>query len=235
VVDDVALFVTDQSWIDFFGKIIIMQKPDEMNAISLKQNKKFTFLMLLEEGNRIDLTFMEKAYYLSRPIDSQTKVILDKENKFTHFPEPNDSDYLPKPPSAKLFYERCNEFLWCAQNVVKGICRKELTYAKFMSENILRGELIKLLTWHTGIRTNHSKSLGAYGRYLEEYIEPEIWEKFTITYVGVNYSEMWGALFGMFELFNILAIKISKHFNFDYNRTEYQKVLKYLQTQYFLI
>jgi hypothetical protein len=35
----------------------------------------------------------------------------------------------------------------------------------------------------------------------------------------------------MFELFNILAIKISEHFDFDYDVAEYEKVLKYLQAK----
>lgn len=231
IVDDVVPFVANQSWVDFFGKLIIMQKPDEIDEVWPKQNQKFTFLMLFEGDNRIDLTFMQKEYYLKSHIDSQTKILLDKNNVLPNIPEANDSDYLPKPPTEKLFKDRCNEFLWCSQNVVKGLYRKELTYAKFMSDNVLRGELIKLLTWYAGIKTNHSTNLGAYGKYLEKYIEPELWDKFKTTYVGADYSQMWGALFGMFELFNILVIKISEHFHFEYDRAEYENMLKYLRTK----
>lgn len=231
VVDKVGPFVEEQSWIDYFGKLIIMQKPDEMDGIWPKQNNKFTFLMLFEDSNRIDLTFMQKDRYLNSPIDSQTKVLLDKNDILPKIPEPNDSDYLPTPPTEKLFKDRCNEFLWCSQNVAKGLKRKELTYAKYMSENVLRGELIKLLTWDAGIKTNHTQNLGAYGKYLEKYIEPEIWNKFVKTYVGADYDQMWGALFGMFELFNELAVNISDHFGVEYEKLEYQKMLKFLKAQ----
>lgn len=231
VVDDVKPFVDKQDWIAHFGNLIIMQKPDEMDGVWPKQNNKFTFLMLFEDGNRIDLTFMQKDQYLNSHIDSQTKVLLDKHNILPNIPEPNDSDYLPTPPTEKLFKDRCNEFLWCAQNVVKGLKRQEFTYAKFMSENVLRGELIKLLIWYAGIKTNYSKNLGAYGKYLEKYIEPQLWQKFVTTYVGADYEQMWRALLGMFELFNILATKISAHFGYEYDQAEYQRLLKYLQAQ----
>ena len=230
IVDDVKLFVEDPTWIDAFSKLIIMQKPDEMDGIWPKQDNKFTFLMLFEDGNRIDLTFMQKDRYLNSHIDSQTKVLLNKNNILPNIPEPNDSDYFPRPPTEKLFKDRCNEFLWCSQNVVKGIKRKELTYAKFMSENVLHGELIKLLTWYAGIKMNHSQNLGAYGKYLEKHIEPELWQKFACTYVGADYEQMWAALLGMFELFNDLAVIIGAHFGFGYDRTEYEKVLKYLHS-----
>lgn len=46
IVDVVAPFVENQSWVDFFGKLIIMQKPDEIDEVWPKQNQKFTFLML---------------------------------------------------------------------------------------------------------------------------------------------------------------------------------------------
>jgi aminoglycoside 6-adenylyltransferase len=230
VVDSVKPFVEDEGWIDTFGQLIIMQKPDEMDGLWPKHKQKFTFLMIFEDGNRIDLTFMQKDKYLKSHIDSQTKVLLDKNNIIPNIPEPNDSDYLPKPPTEKLFKDRCNEFLWCSQNVVKGIKRKELTYAKFMSENVLRGELIKLLTWYAGIKTNHSQNLGAYGKYLEKHIEPELWQKFVNTYVGADYEQMWDALLGMFELFDELAVNISGHFRFEYDRQEYDRVLKYLNS-----
>lgn len=231
IVENVLPFVQNQNWIKHFGKLIIMQKPDEMDGLWPNQNKKFTFLMLFEDGNRIDLTFMEKAYYFSQPIDSQSKVLLDKDKQLNQLPKPSDKDYLPEPPSEKLFAERCNEFLWCSQNVVKGLCRKELIYAKYMGENILRGELIKLLIWYAGIKTNHSKNLGAYGKYLEKYIEPEIWSRFKNTYVGADYEQMWRSLFDMFEIFNILAIKISTYYDFDYDQGDYLRVLSFLQAQ----
>ena len=228
IVEDVVPFVKNQKWLKHFGKLIIMQQPDEMDGLWPKQNKKYTFLMLFEDGNRIDLTFMEKGYYLDQPIDSQSCVLLDKDEKLTNLPEPSDSDYLPHPPSEKLFKDRCNEFLWCSQNVVKGLCRKELVYTKYMSENILKGELIKLLSWYAGIKTDHSKNLGAHTKYLEKYIEPELWSKFKDTYVGPDYEKMWTALFDMFEIFNFLATEISKHFHFAYDQEEYLKVLTFL-------
>lgn len=39
---------------------------------------------------------------------------------------------------------------------------------------------------------------------------------------------MWDALFKMCQLFNKIALKVSGHYGYSYNRTEYTNVFDYL-------
>lgn len=155
--------------------------------------------------------------------------MLDKDALIQPFPTPSDNDYLPQPPTEKQFQDCCNEFLWVSTYVAKGLWRKELTYAKTMSEQIVREEFLKLLVWDTSIQTNFEMSMGKFGKYLESYVEPEIWHRFVQTYVDADYPHIWESLFGMCELFNLLALRVSSHFGYPYDQKEYVEVVVYLK------
>ena len=118
--------------------------------------------------------------------------------------------------------------MWLSTYVAKGVWRRELTYAKHMAEQVVKEELIKLLIWHVGIKTNFEKNIGNHGKYLEKYLESDIWNNFTRTYVDADYTHMWDELFIMCEIFHDVASKVAGHFGFPYDENEYHAVVKYL-------
>ena len=230
VVRKVPPLVENRQWLNTFGELLIMQTPDEMDGIWPKTNDRFAFLMQFKDGNRIDLTLIEYEKFANTPRDSQSMLLLDKDVKLDGLAPPSDKDYLPKPPTEKEFSDCCNEFLWVSTYVAKGIVRKQLTYAKFMAEQNVKESLIKLLCWYAAIKTNYQKSMGAYGKYLEQYLEPNVWNKFCKTYVDAEYTHIWEGLFIMCELFDEIAIKISEYYSYPYNKNEYRSVVEYLKT-----
>ena len=119
-------------------------------------------------------------------------------------PPPSDLDYLPLPPTEKQFKDCYNEFLWVSTYVAKGIYRKQLTYAKHVSEQVVKEELIKLLSWYAAIKMDFKKPIGQFSKYLEKYLEADIWKQFLKTYCDADYTNMWMALFSMCDLFMIL-------------------------------
>ncbi len=228
IVTEVESFVKDQTWTAQFGEMLIMQTPDEMDGHWPRSKDRFAFLMQFTDGNRIDLTLLEVKRLSAMPRDSQSILLLDKHNIVPPFDAPSDKDYLPKPPSAKEFANCCNEFLWVSTYVAKGIGRKELTYAKYVAEQIVKEELIKLLIWYAAIRTNHQKVIGKFGKNLQECLEPELWNEFKKTYTDADYENMWQELFKMCEIFNKIASSVAKHYGFSLNQTEYKNVVNYL-------
>jgi len=86
-----------------------------------------------------------------------------------------------------------------------------------------------MITWYIGLKTDFKWSLGGYGKYIEQYLEPKIWAKLLNTYVDADYNNMWDGLFTMCELFNELAVKVSILMQFTFNQNEFDKVLAYLQ------
>lgn len=230
IVNNVEPYVGDQQWLQQFGELLIMQKPEEMDGTWPKSKDLFGFLMLFTDGNRIDLRLIQYNKFMSMPRDSQTIVLLDKDLKHGDFEAPSDKNYLPTQPTQKEFSDCCNEFLWVSTNVAKGIARKQLIYAKYMAEQIVKEQLIKLLIWHVAIKTNFKISIGAHAKYLDQYLEPEIWHKFRKTYVDAEYQSMWDGLFLMHEIFNEVGILISHHYGYKFDTTESQKIAEYLQS-----
>jgi aminoglycoside 6-adenylyltransferase len=229
LVTDVEPFVTNKNWISQFGEILIMQTPDEMDEKWPASKDEFAYLMQFKDWNRIDLTLRNISQLKTMSRDSQSILLLDKDNLIRPFGPASDNDYLPRRPTAKDFANCCNEFLWVSTYVAKGLWRKQLTYAKYVSEQVVKEELVQMVTWHIGIRTDFNKTMGSHGKYIEKYLEPEIWQEFLKTYVDADYDNMWSALFTMCALFNKLAGGVAKHFGFVFDQNEFDHVVEYLR------
>ena len=118
VVDDIDNLTSDLSWLDQFGKRIIEQE------VGLGQRR--LYLMLFEDGNRIDLTLCPKQQ-IQEWVDSEADYTVFKDDKglFESYP-PSPKRYWTNPASQTDFEKSCNEFWWVSAYVVKGICRKQV-------------------------------------------------------------------------------------------------------------
>ena len=163
----------------------------------LNLKTKYAYLMQFEDWNRIDLTLLHLDRLKTMHRDSQSILLLDKDNLIKPFDKPSDKDYLPKPPTHKEFLNCCNEFLWTSTYVAKGLWRKQLTYSKYIAEQVVKEELLKMLAWYVSFNTGYKFTLGNYGKNMERYLEPELWQKLLQTYVDADYNNMWRSLFTM--------------------------------------
>jgi aminoglycoside 6-adenylyltransferase len=229
IVTEIESFLSDHNWIKIFGDILIMQLPDEMIVYNEKKKSSFAYLMLFKDGNRIDLTLFPinklKCEFVN---DSLTVLLLDKDNLFPDLPPASDNDYLIEQPAEKEFTDCCNEFWWVCTYVGKGLCRNEITYAKEMLEIPVRKMFLKMIEWHIGIENNFSVSFGKSGKYMKNYISPELYEKILFTYPDHKPENIWHSLFLMAELFSEFAIKVSQSLHFSYIKIEENDVRKYL-------
>lgn len=226
-VTDITPFFNNMKWIiDNFGEPVIAQLP-ELNSHPLlppEGDGHFTYLMIFEDGNRIDLSIEFKPYFNDgEPII----VLLDKDNSIKI--DVNSKFFNIKPPVENIFYDTCNNFWWCLNNVAKGIARDELPYAMEMYNHYARDMLNQMIEWHIGIKTNFSVSAGKMGKYFKKYLEFELYSMYEQTYSDSNYSNLWNAIFTACELFRTLAIKVSNHFGYCYNNQEDENMMKYLK------
>ena len=121
VVDNFEETISDLSWLDQFGKRVIDQE------VTLGHRR--LYLMLFEDGNRIDLTLCTKDH-INEWVDSEAgfTVLVDEKGLFEAY-LPNPKRYWTAPPSEEEFTASCNKFWWVSTYVVKGICRKQVIYA----------------------------------------------------------------------------------------------------------
>ena len=228
-VTEMAPFVRNREWIKRFGELMILQMPEDMQDPPPSEDGGFGYLMQFTDGNRIDLGIYPLEKLHEHLDDSQSVLLLDKDGIIPPFPPASDKDYLPKPPTAKTFADCCNEFWWVSPYVAKGLWREELTYAKSMLDGAVREQLMKMLAWHIGVKTQFSVSPGKLGKYFQQYLEPELWELLLNTYADASYEHTWEALFTMGDLFRITALGVAEHFGFEYNHGEDERVSAHLK------
>jgi aminoglycoside 6-adenylyltransferase len=229
LVTDLASFTDDRDWIDRFGERMILQTPETMGDPPPAGDGRFSYLMQFADGNRIDLTLLPVARLREFGMDSLSLSLLDKDGIVEPLPPPDESDYLPKPPTARAFSDCCNEFWWVCPYVAKGLWREELVYAKYMHERVVREQLIRMLTWHVGVKTQFSRNPGYLGKYLKQYLEPELWATLEKTYSDAGYENNWDALLTTCDLFRLTANRVAEHFGFEYPRGDDERVSAHLR------
>lgn len=229
VVTDVPSFTADHSWIDQFGERMILQMPDAMDEPTAVAPVSFGYLIQFADGNRIDLTLYPVGKLAEMAEDSMSVLLLDKDGIIPPFPPTSDRGYYPTPPTATQYFNCCNEFWWVGTYVAKGLWRGEILYAREMYDGIVRGELMKMLTWYLGIKTDFQKNLGKEGKYFEHYLEPELWAKLMATFADADYEATWDAFEGMCDLFRTVATAVADHFHFDYLHDDDRRVSAHLR------
>lgn len=228
LVTEVDSFRDDPAWIDRFGQMMILQMPEAMEDPPPMNDGHFAYLMQFSDGNRIDLTLFPIARLPEFQSESLSVLLLDKDGIVEPLPPPSDSDYLPKPPTAKAFADCCNEFWWVCAYVAKGLWRAQIIYAKAMLDQVVREQLMKMLTWHVGVKTQFSRNPGKFGKAFRQYLEPELWAMVEKSYADAGYDNTWDALDTMCQLFRITAIRVAAHFGFDYPHSDDEQVSAHL-------
>lgn len=233
---DIVYFVTDAEpytrnleWIERFGEMMILQLPVDMADPPPVDVDGYCYLMQFADGNRIDLSIYPIGSLTKWEKDSQTIILLDKDDLFPDTPPASDRDYLPKPPTAKQFDDCTNEFWWVSPYAAKGLWRQEFAYARHMMDEYVREQLMKMLDWYIGIKYDFKVSPGKGGKYLERTLEPELWQTLLGTYADGTYEQSWQALFKMSELFRIIAQRVAKHFGYNYPQGDDDRVSAHLR------
>ena len=229
LVTDVAPFKCNYDWIKRFGEIMIMQMPEDMQDPPPSNDGIFVYLMQFTDGNRIDLGIYPLARLNELLKDSLSFVLLDKDGLVKPLRPASQSDYLPKLPTAKAFSDCCNEFWWVSPYVAKGLWRGEIIYAKHFLDHFVRDQLMKMIMWYVGVKTRFSRNPGKFGKYLELYLEPELWDLLQQTYSDASYEHTWEALFATGHLFRRIALQVAEHFGFDYPHDDDARVIAHLR------
>jgi aminoglycoside 6-adenylyltransferase len=228
-VTDVSPFKNDLDWIKCFGELMIMQIPEDMQDPPPRNDGAFAYLMQFTDGNRIDLGIYPLTSVNDLMNDSLSVLLLDKDGIIEPLAPSNERDYLPKQPTPKAYADCCNEFWWVCPYVAKGLWREEITYAKYMLDQVVREELMKMLAWHIGVKTKFLINPGKFGKYFKKYLEPELWEMLKKTYSDASYDNTWEALFMTCDLFRATALQVAVYFEFVYPLGDDERVSAHLR------
>lgn len=220
VVDDLDNLTSDLSWLEQFGKCLIEQH--------VLLDQRHLYLMLFEDGNRIDLTLCPKEH-IKEWVDSEAEFIVleDKKGLFESY-SPSPQRFWMSPASETDFKNSCNEFWWVSAYVVKGICRKQVIYATDHLYGICQQELLKVLAWQVA-SDRGVVDIGKNCKYLFNYLPTEKEKEFSSLLDFASLDKIIQSLFATMQLFHQEAHSLAQKMGFDYDKEVAEKMIEYAE------
>ena len=220
VVDDLDNLTSDLSWLGQFGKCLIEQ------YVLLDQ--RHLYLMLFEDGNRIDLTLCPKDY-IQEWIDSEAgfTILEDPEHLFEPYSS-NIERYWINSATEKDFEKVCNEFWWVSSYVVKGICRNQLIYATDHLYGICQQEFLKILAWQVASARGRV-DIGKNYKYLFNYLPAEKEKELSNLLDFSSIEKITQSLLTTMELFHQESQFLANKMGFDYDMDVAEKMIEYAE------
>jgi len=218
IVDNLDYLLSDLSWLDQFGKRIIEQE------VTLGHRR--LYLMLFEDGNRIDLTLCPKEY-IQEWVDSEAgfKVLKDDKGLFDSY-IPRPKRYWTCPPTEEEFVASCNEFWWVSAYVVKAIRRNQLIYATDHLYGICQQELLKVLAWQV-TSDRGAVDIGRSYKYLFHYLPIEKEKEFSALLNLSSIEKVSQSLFATMNVFDREAQSLAQKMGFAYDLKVAEKMMAY--------
>lgn len=218
IVDDLEDLISDLSWLDQYGNRLIEQH-NRLGHLRL-------YLMLFEDGNRIDLTLCPKEY-IQEWVDSEAnfEVIKDDKGLFEAY-QPNSKRYWTAPPTEEDFAASCNEFWWVSAYVVKAIRRNQLIYATDHLYGICQQEFLKVLAWQV-TSDRGVVDIGKNYKYLFQYLPAEQEKEFSALLDLSSLEKNSQSLFATMNFFHREASVLAQKMGFAYDKEVAEKLIAY--------
>ena len=220
IVDDFDNLTSDLSWLNRFGKRIIEQE------VSLGNRR--LYLMLFEDGNRIDLTLCPKEH-MKEWVDSESKfIVLEDEKSLFESYSPSPKRFWIHPATETDFKNSCNEFWWVSAYVVKGICRNQIIYAIDHLYGICQQEFLKILAWQVA-SARGKVDIGKNYKYLFQYLPAEKEKEFSNLLDFSSIEKLSQSLLATMQLFHREAQRLAQKLGFDYDKEVAEKMIEYAE------
>ena len=220
IVDDLEDLISDLSWLDQYGNRLIEQH----NVLGHRR----LYLMLFEDGNRIDLTLCHKES-IQEWVDSEAgfKVLKDDKGLFDSY-IPIPKRYWTAPPTEEDFAASCNEFWWVSAYAVKAIRRNQLIYATDHLYGICQQELLKVLAWQV-TSDKGVVDIGKNYKYLFQYLPAEQEKEFSALLDLSSLEKISQSLFATMNFFHREASVLAQKMGFAYDQEEVKKMMDYAE------
>ena len=220
IVEDLHALVADLAWLEMFGRRMIDQHV-------LLDHRRL-YLMLFEDGNRIDLTLCPKEH-IKEWVDSEADftVLDDPQGLFAPY-VPAPKRYWMAPAGATDFDKSCNEFWWVSAYVVKGIRRNHFVYATDHLYGICQQELLKLLAWQVAADQG-TVDVGKNYKYLFQHLPIEKEKEFTALLDFSDQKKITKSLFATMDFFHREAQAFSLKTGFHYDKETAEKMIEYAE------
>jgi aminoglycoside 6-adenylyltransferase len=237
VVQDIQPFVTDRTWLNDFGEVLVAYW-DPIHADPVFGIEKCSNVTQYADGLKIDFGLWPVVLFeqivtapaLPTELDAGYQVLLDKDHLTTHLHPPTFTGYAPKPPTDTIYQTLINDFLSDASYVAKCLWRDDLLPAKWCLDTDMKHLYLRqMLEWRMAMDHNWSVSVGSLGKGLKKRVPSDIWTALEQTYVGAGIADNWEALAHTMALFRRVAVEVGTHLGYTYPDALHQRVRAYVE------
>ncbi len=233
---DIVYFVTnvqpfreESGVVPYFGVPMFVQKVEDQIYRPGCGDGRYTYNVQFTDGNRIDIGFLPIEMLESRPSDSLTRVLLDKDGLLPDLPNPSERSYFITEPTQQWYDDCCNTFCFTlGSHIPKTLWRRKLPLLKCHIER-LREDLVLMLGWYIGVTKGFERSLGSEGKNLQQHLEPEDWREFERTYAGSAYDDIWASLLATQRLFVRTAQSVGNHYGYRFPEEDTERAFAFLK------
>ncbi len=236
VVEDIAPFVDNRSWLDNFGEVLIAYwdrvYPNPEFGIEQCAN-----VIQYAHGLKIDFSLwpvkllkeIVAAPHLPAELDAGYQVLLDKDNLTSAMLPPAGRAYVPARPTSSSYQLLINDFLSDAPYVAKCLWRNELLPAKWCLDYDMKHIYLRqVLEWRVEIDHNWSLPMGNLGKGLTKLLPEQFRIGLEQAYAGGNILDNWQALEHTLELFRQVARKVGDQLGYVYPDGLHDRVVTYI-------
>ncbi len=158
------------------------------------------------------------AAALANSLGRGVRVLLDKDGTLAKIEPLVGSIEIPKrcPPTEQEFLAVVNDFLYHAVFTVKHVKRGELWWAKSCSDCYMQQLMLQMMEWHARTLQGQDYDTWFRGRFLEEWVEPEVLKDLRKTFSHYDEKDIGRALVASFNLFRKMAYEISAKLGYSY-------------------
>lgn len=202
VVKNIKKVIKDKSWIETFGKVMIMQEPDNVKIFGGEDNSsnQYHFLVQYKEGHRIDFNFVTISHLEDGDMKEEPFIVLLDKNGLLKKLKAKDF-WKNKKPTKKDYLACCNEFWWVSLYVLKGYFRKQELYCLEHIDNVLRKELMKMVDYYVTLSTQDKPSTGKNHKFLKKYLSETQYSLILKTYNAGNLRGIYKSYLALCKAF----------------------------------
>jgi aminoglycoside 6-adenylyltransferase len=234
VAEDIKPYRENESWLEEYGKVLVVYR----DPIEIRYGfERFIDVTQYESGLKIDFTLwpvellkrvvgMEK---LPDYIDDGYKVLLDKDGLTRGMKAPSGKAFVPKPPTEAEYLKFIEGFFHNTPYATKFIRRGDFFPLKSMFNYMRYEKLRTLLEWKVEIEHGWSLKSGIYGKGLQKYLSPDIFNEIENTHAGNGADADWKSLFRIMRLFSKVAREVGNSLDYVYPEELDKKMVNYLK------
>ena len=217
LVDDIDFFIQTDEWLDGLGEYHI--SFSEYTVANGKERRVFfdnamdvDFLFLKAS----DIDRIEKDENFKEIISRAYRVLFDKIsfsnvlNRMALSPDPHL--LLPESDFENIVGNFWFHSIWAAKKVLRG----ELWVAKSCVDGYMKNLLLQMIELYSHAVNSSNYDTWHCGRFIEQWAEPWIVEKFPDIYAGYSVNDTLRALSETMDLFRKLAVDTAERLNYSY-------------------